>query len=116
MAVFPDGRYAGSETGAPTEEDGPLGERALPSYRVVPAGTAWYRLGPDKFFSQAEPVPNIAEGEMCRGGKAFGLRSFRTGTNFSLPVGVCRFVPLQKKRSVRAKSGAWRRVTTLIDA
>jgi hypothetical protein len=41
------------------EHGGSLGERALPSYRVVPAGTAWDRLGPDKFFSQAEPAPNV---------------------------------------------------------
>jgi hypothetical protein len=29
----------------------PVWSRSIRSYRFVPAGTAWYRLGPDKFFS-----------------------------------------------------------------
>jgi hypothetical protein len=36
------------------EHGGSLGERALPSYRFVPAGTAWYRLVPDKIFTPGE--------------------------------------------------------------
>ena|ERR1700722_6452047 len=45
------------------------------SYRLVPLGTAWYRLGPDKFFlrAQAEPAPNIEEGEMFGLSRSFSL-------------------------------------------
>ena len=43
---------------------------AAGSYRFVPAGTAWYRLVPDKFFS-----PDLPVGHYSRLRCGFGVKS-----------------------------------------
>lgn len=62
-----------------------------PTYRFVPAGTAWYRLGPDKFFS---PRKNGEKNQDPR------LWWELAGTQSVGDVGKNRIVSLQERLSI----------------